>query len=339
MQRSLTPVIVALVAIAIALVGLDAARERHTAAAASRPVFALARANSAPKNISASSASKSSDAAAADDSSDDSMGGDPDDKVIRFARDPSPMPPFLATDLDGQTISTAAYRGKVVLVSFWATWCPPCREEIPLLLQLESRYKDKLQIIGVSMDDDTPAEVREFTRAEHMDYPVVMDKARISEEYGGVPALPTAFVIDTNGRVVQKHVGLYPAEVYDNEIRSLLGMHVDEPVESFVDNGQIFLKNVQNATELPGVDFSGLTPGLKKAALKRLNTEMCTCGCKMTIAECRMMDADCATSKALAARIIREIRAAANPEANPPPANHPAPQKPAGAEPDSAQNR
>ena len=155
--------------------------------------------------------------------------------------------------------------------------------------------------------------MRDFARAQKMNYPIVMGSDKLSEEYGGVDALPTTFVLDTNGRVVQKHMGLYSPEVYDGEIHALLGMHVNAPVETFVDTGQIFLKNVARATSLPGVDFSGLSPGLKKIALKRLNSEMCTCGCKMTVAQCRMTDPDCATSKALAAKIVREIKATANP--------------------------
>jgi cytochrome c biogenesis protein CcmG/thiol:disulfide interchange protein DsbE len=244
------------------------------------------------------------------DASEDAADDDPT-RVIRFARDPSPAPPFLLSDLDGEPISTAAYHGKVVLINFWATWCPPCNEEIPEMIALANKYKDTLQIIGVSMDDDPPEDVRRFTRAKNMNYPVVMGGDKLSDEYGGIPALPTTFVIDTNGRVVQKHMGLYPPEVYDNEIRALLGLHVDKPVETFEDTGQIFLKNVARATALPGVDFKGLTPDQKKLALKRMNSELCTCGCKLTIAQCRTNDTTCSTSQALAEKIIRAILASA----------------------------
>jgi len=103
-------------------------------------------------------------------------------------------------------------------------------------------------------------------------------------------------------------VGLYPMEVYDREIRALLKMPVDARVETFDDTGQIFLKNAARATELPGVDFSGLTPEQKKAALRRMNSENCTCGCKLTVAQCRINDETCATSKKLAAQIVSEIR-------------------------------
>jgi thiol-disulfide isomerase/thioredoxin len=310
MQKSLMAVIGSLVALAIVLVLIGAARERHAEAAnhsTAASHIAQKAAKSRPADA-AKAASHDSSGDSADDSSDDDA-----PKVIRLVRDPSPAPPFLLTDLDGQPISTAAYHGKVVLINFWATWCPPCNEEIPEMIALADRYKDNLQIIGVSMDDDPPEKVLAFARAHHMNYPIVMGSDKLSEEYGGVDALPTTFVLDTQGRVVQKHMGLYPPEVYDGEIHALLGMHVDVPVETFVDTGQIFLKNVARATSLPGVDFSGLPPGLKKIALKRLNSEICTCGCKMTVAQCRMTDPDCATSKALAARIIKELKATANP--------------------------
>lgn len=237
------------------------------------------------------------------DDSDDS--GVP--SVIHFARNPERMPPFLVNDLDGGIISTADLHGKVVIVNFWATWCPPCREEIPEMVELSKRYQEKLQIIGVSMDDAPASEVREFAKQIGITYPVVMGSGAIEAEYGGVPALPTSFVISPEGRVVQKHAGLYPIGVYDTEIRSLLGMPVKAKVETFQDVGQIFMKNAAKATELPGVDFKGLTPVQKREALKRMNTDLCTCGCKFTIAQCRINDSSCPTSKALAAKIVHEI--------------------------------
>src|SRR5271167_2985886 len=82
--------------------------------------------------------------------------------VIRFASNPQPMPPFLLNDLNGEVISTAGWRGKVVLLNFWATWCPPCRDEIPEMIELSKRFRDHLQIVGVSMDDAPSADVRQF---------------------------------------------------------------------------------------------------------------------------------------------------------------------------------
>jgi thiol-disulfide isomerase/thioredoxin len=239
--------------------------------------------------------------------------GRPAPAIVQFASDPALAPAFMLKDLDGQPVTTANFPGKVVLLSFWATWCPPCRLEIPELIDLQKRYKDKLQIIGISMDDaDTPAEIKhvhDVAGELGINYPVVMANSTLVGEYGGVPALPTTFVLNTDGRIVQKHTGLYPTEDFENEIRLLLNLAVNAKIETFQDTGQIFLKNAARATELPGVDFKGLTPDQKREALKRMNSEECTCGCGLTVAECRMNDSDCEVSKDMAAKIVKDVAA------------------------------
>ena len=242
---------------------------------------------------------------------------DDEARVIRFAAHPQDAPPFMAPDLDGQAISTAAWKGKVVLLTFWATWCPPCRAEIPMLIHLKDLYKDRLEIVGVSLDDDPAAQVKSFTTNNRFNFPVVMATREIIRDYGGVPALPTTFVINQDGKVVQKHIGLYRSSVYEGEIRALLGLPIDATVETFEDTGQIFLTNASRATELPDVDFTGLTPDQRTAALKQLNSITCTCGCKLTLAQCRINDTSCPISKGLAARIVAQIasKSAAAPSA------------------------
>jgi thiol-disulfide isomerase/thioredoxin len=228
-------------------------------------------------------------------------------RIIRFASNPQAVPPFLVNDLDGNVVSTAALRGKVVLINFWATWCPPCRQEIPELIDLENRYKDTLQVIGISMDDADAAEVKEFAKHFGINYPVVMGGREIITPYGGVPGLPTTYIVNRDGRIVQKHIGLYPTFIYEDEIRALSGMPVDATVQTFEDTGQIFLKNAAHATALPGVEFAGLTPEQRKIALKRLNSEGCDCGCKLTLAQCRINDTNCPTSKGIAAQVVKEV--------------------------------
>ena len=256
----------------------------------------------------------------------------PQDHVVRFASHPQPMPAFLVNDLDGNPVSTAAWKGKVVFINFWATWCPPCRAEIPVLIDLANRYKDRLQVVGVSVDDGDPAEVKKFASRAGINYPVVMADRAIVAEYGGVAALPTLFVVNPDGNVVQKHEGLFSNALYEAEVRLLLGLPVDATIESFEHPGQIFLKNAVLATELPNVDFTGLNPDQKKAALKRMNSEACDCGCTLTLAQCRINDTSCPVSKKLAAQVVKEVASnAAAPAATTPAA--PASAPPASAQP------
>lgn len=232
--------------------------------------------------------------------------GDATPPVIRFVKDPEMAPPLETRDILGKPVTKDNWAGKVVIVNFWATWCPPCRVEIPELIKLKKEYADRLEIVGISEDDDPPESVLKFARQKGMTYPIVMSTPELIESYGGVPALPTSFLIDTQGRVVQKHSGLYPIESYDREIRSLLGMPTDARVETFVDTGQVFLKNAANATELPGVSFKGLTAEQKRRALRRMNSENCTCGCDLTISQCRVNDTECPVSGGLAAKIVKQ---------------------------------
>jgi thiol-disulfide isomerase/thioredoxin len=226
--------------------------------------------------------------------------------VIKFVRDPEPAPPLNAKDIFGNPVTKDGWAGKVVMVNFWATWCPPCRYEIPELLELKQEYGDKLEIIGVSEDDDGPDEVIKFALSKNMSYPIVMATREIVRSYGGVPALPTTFLINTEGRVVTKHSGIYPKDAYDQEIRALLGMPTYARVETFLDTGQLFLKNAANATELPGVNFKGLTAEQKKHALRRMNSEGCTCGCNLTVSQCRVNDTGCPVSVDLAEQIVKD---------------------------------
>jgi len=232
-----------------------------------------------------------------------------DQPVIRFVRNPDPAPDFKLTALDGKPLTLAALQGKVIFLNFWATWCGPCRAEVPDLIALQERYKDRLQIIGLNVDDDDSAEIQKYVDETGINYPVAMTSNDVRIQYGGIPALPTSFVLDTEGRVVQKHVGLWKPAVYEAEIRALLGMPIMAKVETFEDKGEVFLSHADRATELPGVDLSKLTPEQKKIVLHRFNADTCTCGCKFTLAQCRIWDSACAVSKAATEKIIAEVSA------------------------------
>lgn len=227
--------------------------------------------------------------------------------VIRFVRDPDPAPDFKLKDFTGKELTLAASRGNVVLLNFWATWCGPCREEIPELVALQSRYKDRLQIIGLVVDEDDENEIRKVIASEGINYPVALADPETRLSYGGIAALPTVFVINPEGRVVQKHVGLFNPALYETEVRALLGLPVAAKVETFQDEGDIFLKHADRAKILPGVDMSKLSPEQRDAALHKFNAESCTCGCKYTLAQCRIYDAGCQISQRRTSEIIGKL--------------------------------
>jgi thiol-disulfide isomerase/thioredoxin len=234
--------------------------------------------------------------------------------VIRFVRNPDQAPDFKMDDLDGKPLSLSASHGKVILLNFWATWCGPCRAEIPDLIELQKKYGDRLQIIGLDVDDDDAAEVKKFVEKNGINYPVGIATNEIRVQYGGVAALPTSFVLDDQGRVVQKHEGLRNPLLYEFEVRSLIGLPIPARVETFEDTGEIFLKHADRAVSLPGVDMSKLTPEQKLVALHRFNAEGCTCGCQFTLAQCRIYDRNCPISKARTTKIMAEITRSVSPE-------------------------
>jgi thiol-disulfide isomerase/thioredoxin len=247
------------------------------------------------------------------------------DRVVRLVRNPDAAPEFKLDSIDGKPLTLVSARGKVVLLNFWATWCGPCRAEIPDLIALQSKYKDELQIIGLTVDDDDVSLIKQVVARTRINYSVGMAPTELRMQYGGIAALPTSFLLDAQGRVVQKHEGLRDPALYETEIRALLGLPIDARVETFEDTGQIFLAHADRASELPGVDLSKLTPQQKQVALHKFNAEGCTCGCNFTLAQCRIYDRNCGVSKSRTEKIVAEItRAPAakeTPKKSAPPAN------------------
>lgn len=247
---------------------------------------------------------------------------------IRFVRDPDPAPAFQLKDLEGKDLKLEDFHGKVVLLNFWATWCGPCREEIPSLIDLQKRYKDHLQVVGLAVDEDDEKFVRKFVDSEGINYPIAMSTGEIRMAYGGVSALPTVFVINMDGRIVQKHVGLFNPVLYETEVRALLELPIAAKVETFQDQGEIFLKNAARATTLPGVDLSKLSGEQKAVALHKFNAEGCPCGCKLTLAQCRIYDPPCQLSQQRTAAIVDEIATRSDTKSDQPPSETSSPVSP-----------
>jgi thiol-disulfide isomerase/thioredoxin len=228
--------------------------------------------------------------------------------TLRLLTDPRPVPSFTVQDLDGRKISSESWRGKVTIVNFWATWCPPCRAEIPDLVELQDKYRDQLQIIGISQDETGPDVVRKFAAEHAVNYPMVMSTPELEQIFSGVYALPTTFIIDRDLQVVQKHVGMLNPVRTEAETRLLAGLDVDATVEYVEDETQALIKDAAQATSIPGVDLDSLTPEARTEVLARLNSETCTCGCGLTLAACRINDPTCSISLPLAQKIAAAYR-------------------------------
>ena len=231
----------------------------------------------------------------------------PEDLTIELLREPLPVGEVAMEALDGRSMSTGDWRGKVALVNFWATWCGPCREEIPQLIELQRRYPDQLQVIGVSTDEGDPADVAAFAERMGVNYPIVMATDALYREFPGVFALPTSFIVDPGGSIVQTHVGLISPNIFEQEVRHLTALPTTVNVELIDENNTTRLVNAAHATSIPGLDLSELTPDQRERVLQRLNEDGCPCGCSLTLAQCRINDSSCGISPPLAERVVAEI--------------------------------
>lgn len=143
--------------------------------------------------------------------------------VMQSSANYAMAPDFTLIDSEGKTIKLSDFRGKVVILDFWATWCGPCRMEIPGYVKLYDKYKDQgLQIIGVSLDQDGWTPVRPFMQQYNIDYPIVLGNNQIVAAYGGINAIPTTFLINKEGQVVTKKIGYKPIEFFEQNLSELL---------------------------------------------------------------------------------------------------------------------
>jgi cytochrome c biogenesis protein CcmG/thiol:disulfide interchange protein DsbE len=144
-----------------------------------------------------------------------------------------PAPQFTLEDLSGNKVSLASYKGRALVINFWATWCAPCKVETPWLIELRSRYAAQgFEVLGISADDidrgdpqklsEEKREIARFVQQMHMPYPVLIDADSISKPYGGLDALPTSFFVDRNGNVVAAQLGLTSKEDIERSIKKAL---------------------------------------------------------------------------------------------------------------------
>jgi peroxiredoxin len=146
---------------------------------------------------------------------------------VKAESDRKRAPDFTLKDVDGKPVKLSDYKGKVVLLNFWATWCGPCKIEIPWFMDFEQTYKDKnFAVLGVSLDEDGWDSVKPYIAQKKINYRVMIGTEQVAQLYGEVDSLPTTFMIDREGRVAAVHVGLVSKSDYIHDIVELL----DAPV-------------------------------------------------------------------------------------------------------------
>jgi thiol-disulfide isomerase/thioredoxin len=135
----------------------------------------------------------------------------------------SELPPIQLKDLNGGTVNLADYQGKPVIINFWATWCGPCRFEIPMLNELHRKYSPKgLVILGISTDEEGASIVKPFMKEVPIEYRAYLKGKDTEEKFGGIWALPTTFFYDKNGKQIEKILGVQPREVFEQNIQKML---------------------------------------------------------------------------------------------------------------------
>jgi thiol-disulfide isomerase/thioredoxin len=223
-------------------------------------------------------------------------------------------PAISLTDIEGKKLELTQYKGKVVVLDFWATWCGPCRIEIPGLIEMQDKYAHQgFSVIGISMDDE-PGTVVEFYKEFKMNYPVAVGNPRIGELYGGIFGLPTTFLIGRDGRIYAQHTGATSPAVIEEEVQQLLAMTPTTEKTDFKPglaagtSTKIELGDPAAIdSEIPGLNLTKLTAAQKEALMKALSEQHCPCGCNLTVLKCRQVDRACSVSLRLAKEQMEKV--------------------------------
>lgn len=138
-----------------------------------------------------------------------------------------PAPDFTLSTLDGKKMTLSDFRGKAVLLNFWATWCEPCKVEMPWFVDLQKKYASQgLQVVGIAMDDASPADIASFAQKLGVNYPVLIGKEEVGAQYGGIEYLPSTFYIGRNGKILDHVFGLVSKSEIETDIQKALGQQV-----------------------------------------------------------------------------------------------------------------
>jgi thiol-disulfide isomerase/thioredoxin len=134
-------------------------------------------------------------------------------------------PDFTLQSLDGKTIRLSDFRGKAVVLNFWATWCEPCKIEMPWFVELQKQYGPSgLQFLGVAMDDASPKDISGFANDMGVNYPILLGKEAVGDAYGGVQFLPETFYINRDGKLVDRAFGLRGRGEIEDNVKKILGL-------------------------------------------------------------------------------------------------------------------
>jgi peroxiredoxin len=138
-----------------------------------------------------------------------------------------PAPDFTLSTLDGKTMKLSDFHGKAVLLNFWATWCEPCKVEMPWFVDLQKKYAPQgLQVVGVAMDDASPEDIASFAQKLGVNYPVLIGKEEVGAQYGGIEYLPSTFYISRDGKILDHVFGLVSKSEIETDIQKALGQQV-----------------------------------------------------------------------------------------------------------------